>query len=375
MLNVVTAAHTRRTRSTSRSSWSCPPAPRRLPRPSRSARGVHALKGLLHERWARDGGRRRGRFRARPRLQRGGHRGRLRPRPKRAGHAERVAIRARSRRHGVLERRRLQVRRSSSWIEEAMVEYWIALADQYPIVSIEDALAEDEWASWRGDLLSGERRPAPARRRRSLRNERRPAAAGDRRGVANAILVKLNQIGTLTETLETIELARQARLRHRHLAPFRRDRGHDDRGRRRRDQRRPDQDGRAFAVGSRREVQPALRIEEELGDRRRLSRLGRLHAFADSARTPRYAGLDALSGSAPHEDRRHARTCVGRPQIGGSSPPGQMPSGSTSAHGTQSRHAEWAGAVRAWSGESPPARVDGRPTGAEAAHRRSSPLP
>ena len=53
-----------------------------------------------------------------------------------------------------------------------------------------------------------DRQPGSARRRRPLRHERRPPPAGIEEGVANAILVKVNQIGTLTETLDAIELAR-----------------------------------------------------------------------------------------------------------------------------------------------------------------------
>jgi enolase len=92
---------------------------------------------------------------------------------------------------------------------DEMVAYWSELTERYPIVSIEDALAEDEWATW-GELTE--------------RKSDRLQLVGDdlfvtnvdrlrrgiEEGVANAILVKLNQIGTLTETLETIELARQA---------------------------------------------------------------------------------------------------------------------------------------------------------------------
>ena len=48
-------------------------------------------------------------------------------------------------------------------------------------------------------------------------------------GVGNALLVKLNQIGTVTETLDAVAMAARRRLRHDHLAPVRRNRGHDDR--------------------------------------------------------------------------------------------------------------------------------------------------
>jgi enolase len=88
-----------------------------------------------------------------------------------------------------------------------MVGFWEELADRYPLVSVEDPLAEDEWSDWRkltaqlGDRLQlvGDDLFVT-----SLQRLRR----GVEEGVANAILVKVNQIGTLTETLEAVELAR-----------------------------------------------------------------------------------------------------------------------------------------------------------------------
>tara|TARA_R110002110_G_scaffold29413_1_gene105037 strand:- start:2178 stop:3452 length:1275 start_codon:yes stop_codon:yes gene_type:complete len=90
-----------------------------------------------------------------------------------------------------------------------MVDYWAALADNYPIISIEDGMAEDDWEGWKtltdrlgdkvqlvGDDLF-------------VTNKRR-LADGIARGVANSILVKVNQIGTLTETLESVEMAHRA---------------------------------------------------------------------------------------------------------------------------------------------------------------------
>ena len=91
-----------------------------------------------------------------------------------------------------------------------MIDLWADLADRFPIVSIEDGLAENDWATWQTltDRLGGR---APARRRRPVRHERRlPRAAASRRRSANAILVKVNQIGTLTETLDAIELAQRS---------------------------------------------------------------------------------------------------------------------------------------------------------------------
>jgi enolase len=95
---------------------------------------------------------------------------------------------------------------------EEMVDYWERLVDRYPIVLLEDGMAEGDWEGWR--LLTE-------------RLGQRLQLVGDdifvtnptilRRGidehVANSILIKLNQIGTVTETLETIDLARRAGYR------------------------------------------------------------------------------------------------------------------------------------------------------------------
>ncbi|MEK9969248.1 MAG: phosphopyruvate hydratase [Ferrovibrio sp.] len=87
-----------------------------------------------------------------------------------------------------------------------MVKYWAKLVGDYPIVSIEDGMAEDDWTGWKeltdvigakcqlvGDDLF-------------VTNPKR-LADGIKQGVANSILVKVNQIGTLSETLEAVELA------------------------------------------------------------------------------------------------------------------------------------------------------------------------
>ena len=87
-------------------------------------------------------------------------------------------------------------------------EFWAGIVERYPVVSIEDGAAEDDWARVAGAHGQGWA-TGPARRRRPLRDQRRaPASAGSRRGSANAILIKVNQIGTLTETLDAIALAR-----------------------------------------------------------------------------------------------------------------------------------------------------------------------
>ena len=92
---------------------------------------------------------------------------------------------------------------------EQMVGFWKSWVEQYPIVSIEDGLAQDDWASWKlltqevggriqivgDDLLVTN----PERVRKGIQEK-----------AANALLVKLNQIGTLTETIEAVELCHRA---------------------------------------------------------------------------------------------------------------------------------------------------------------------
>ncbi len=90
-----------------------------------------------------------------------------------------------------------------------MVDYYEMLCDKYPIISIEDGLAEDDWDGWKmltdrlgkkiqlvGDDLF-------------VTNTQR-LAQGIEKGIANSILIKVNQIGTLTETIEAVEMAKKA---------------------------------------------------------------------------------------------------------------------------------------------------------------------
>jgi enolase len=89
----------------------------------------------------------------------------------------------------------------------AMAEFYEGLAARYPLVSVEDGVAEDDWDAWRGlTERLGERLQLVGDDLFVTNVER--LRRGIDEGVANAILVKVNQIGTLTETLETIELAR-----------------------------------------------------------------------------------------------------------------------------------------------------------------------
>ncbi|MCC6483512.1 MAG: phosphopyruvate hydratase [Armatimonadetes bacterium] len=90
-----------------------------------------------------------------------------------------------------------------------MVEFWADLVEKYPIVSIEDGMAEDDWDGWK--LLT-------ERLGKSVQlvgddlfvTNTKILQEGIEKGVANSILIKVNQIGTLTETLDAIEMAKRA---------------------------------------------------------------------------------------------------------------------------------------------------------------------
>jgi enolase len=91
----------------------------------------------------------------------------------------------------------------------ALVAYWTDLVNRYPIVSIEDGMAEDDWDGWA--LLTRElgSRVQLVGDDLFVTNPQR-LKEGIARGVANAILVKVNQIGTLSETLDAVETALRA---------------------------------------------------------------------------------------------------------------------------------------------------------------------
>jgi enolase len=92
---------------------------------------------------------------------------------------------------------------------EGMARYLADLATRYPIVSIEDGMAEDDWEGW--GVLTREigDRVQLVGDDLFVTNPKR-LAEGIKKGVANSILIKVNQIGTLSETLETIEMAQRA---------------------------------------------------------------------------------------------------------------------------------------------------------------------
>ncbi|MEK7426210.1 MAG: phosphopyruvate hydratase [Actinomycetota bacterium] len=89
---------------------------------------------------------------------------------------------------------------------EEMVAYWSRLVDTYPIVSIEDGMAEDDWEGWAAMSSALCSRVQLVGDDLFVTNVARLRMGIDR-SIANSVLVKVNQIGTLTETLDTVELA------------------------------------------------------------------------------------------------------------------------------------------------------------------------
>ncbi|HEX3498997.1 MAG TPA: phosphopyruvate hydratase [Stellaceae bacterium] len=92
---------------------------------------------------------------------------------------------------------------------EGMVHYLADLATRYPIVSIEDGMAEDDWEGWAALTREIGARVQLVGDDLFVTNPKR-LGEGIKKGVANSILIKVNQIGTLSETLETIEMAQRA---------------------------------------------------------------------------------------------------------------------------------------------------------------------
>lgn len=92
---------------------------------------------------------------------------------------------------------------------EKMADYWVSWANKYPIISLEDGMAEHDWDGWKyltdkvGDKIQLVGDDLFVTNTEFL-------AKGIEKGVANSILIKVNQIGTLTETLEAIEMAKKA---------------------------------------------------------------------------------------------------------------------------------------------------------------------
>jgi enolase len=93
--------------------------------------------------------------------------------------------------------------------KEEMVEYWTDLVNKYPIISIEDGMAEEDWEGWKlmTDKL-GKKIQLVGDDLFVTNTER--LQKGIKLGVCNSILIKVNQIGTLTETLDAIQMANRA---------------------------------------------------------------------------------------------------------------------------------------------------------------------
>jgi enolase len=167
----------------------------------------HALKGVLHERGLSTGVGDEGGFAPELDSTDGAIEAILEA-AERAGHRDRVAI--------ALDPASTELYRDGAYVFErqggtrdadAMVDMYAELADRYPLVSIEDGLAEDDWAGWKTMTERlGERLQLVGDDLFVTNVERLQRGLDE--GVANAILLKVNQIGTLTETLDTIELAR-----------------------------------------------------------------------------------------------------------------------------------------------------------------------
>ena len=128
----------------------------------------------------------------------------------RAGHRERVAIALDPAASEVFRGGRYELPGEGRSLDPAaMIAFYASLADRFPLVSVEDGLDEDAWADWKaltdelGDRLQLVGDDLFVTNVEFLRR-------GVAEGVANAILVKVNQIGTLTETLDVVALAREA---------------------------------------------------------------------------------------------------------------------------------------------------------------------
>ena len=109
-----------------------------------------------------------------------------------------------------------------------MVAFWKDWVDRYPVVSIEDGMDENDWDGWKvlTDEVGGKIQLVGDD---LFVTNTAILKQGIERGAANAILIKVNQIGTLTETLEAIAMAREAGYAWVVFAPLGRNRRHHDR--------------------------------------------------------------------------------------------------------------------------------------------------
>jgi enolase len=167
----------------------------------------HALKNVLHERGLATGVGDEGGFA--PELESTDAAiGAILDAAERAGHRERVAIALDPASTELYRDGRYHFERQGGTHDAAgMIEMYDGLAARYPIVSIEDGLAEDDWTGWEALTRELGSRVQLVGDDLFVTNVERLQRGLDE-NVANAILLKVNQIGTLTETLDTVELAR-----------------------------------------------------------------------------------------------------------------------------------------------------------------------
>lgn len=96
-----------------------------------------------------------------------------------------------------------------TYTSDQMIEFYTKLVDKYPVITIEDGLAEDDWEGWSKLTQTLGKKIQLVGDDLFVTNTER-LSKGIKTGVANSILIKVNQIGTLTETLDAIEMAKRA---------------------------------------------------------------------------------------------------------------------------------------------------------------------
>jgi enolase len=99
--------------------------------------------------------------------------------------------------------------KSGEFTPAEMVAFWVGICEKYPIISIEDGMAEDDWKGWKLMTKALGKKIQLVGDDLFVTNIKR-LSEGIEKGVANSILIKVNQIGTLTETLQAIAMAHHA---------------------------------------------------------------------------------------------------------------------------------------------------------------------
>ena len=147
---------------------------------------------------------------------------------------------------------------------QAQAEYLTGLVSRYPIMSIEDGMSEDDWEGWKfvTDLVG--RRCQLVGDDLFVTNVDR-LSTGIAKGVANSILIKVNQIGSLTETLAAVDMAKPGRLYERDVASFGGDRRHHHCRFGGRHQLRPDKNGVTLTLRSAGQIQPTNTYRRGIG--------------------------------------------------------------------------------------------------------------